>query len=149
MVSGQARWAERSLAAATSVLPEIAKPLRSQFGISYRVLDVFVAEVVLQRPGIHPLVGQLESGRMPQHVRMDAERHPGGLPKPGQHPPKGNGSHRGTALTHEDISPSLLLSLETAQRAKLGAGQRVDGGHAVLQSMNVQPAMAQIDLLPS
>ena len=62
MVSGQARWAGRSLAAATSVLPEIAKPLRSQFRISYRVLDVFVAEIVLQRPGIHALVGQLKAG---------------------------------------------------------------------------------------
>src|SRR5436190_23713618 len=76
---------------------------------------------------------------MPQHVRMDAEWHPGALPKPGQHPAKGNGSHRGAALAHEDIPPRLLLSLETAQRAKLSAGQRVDGGHAVLQPMDVQP----------
>jgi hypothetical protein len=30
--------------------------------ISDRVLDVLVAEVVLQRPGIHALVGELESG---------------------------------------------------------------------------------------
>jgi hypothetical protein len=63
---------------------------------------------------------------MPQHVRMDAERHPGGLSKPGQHPAKGNGSHRGTALAHEDISPRLLLSLEAAQGAKLGCHARRD-----------------------
>jgi hypothetical protein len=63
-----------------SVLPEIAEPIGSEFSISYRVLDVLVAEVMLQRPGIHSLVGQLESGCMPQHVRMHAERHPGDLP---------------------------------------------------------------------
>jgi hypothetical protein len=113
------------------------------------VLDVFVAEVVLQRPGIDALVGELESSCMPQHVRMDAEGHPGCLSQPGEHPAKRNSSHRGTPLAPEDISPRLLLSLETAQRAKLSAGQRVDGGHAVLQPMDVQAAVAQINLLPS
>jgi len=42
---------------------------------------------------------------MPQHVRMDSERHHlGGRHKPRQHPAKGNGRHRSAALAHEDIS---------------------------------------------
>jgi len=109
---GYARWREGSPDVAGSSMAEASQP---------------------QRPGIHALVGQLESGCMPQHVRMNAERHPGDLPKPGQHPTKGNGGHRGAALAHKDISPRFLFSLETAQGAKLSAGQRVDGGHAVLQ----------------
>jgi hypothetical protein len=50
------------------VLPEIAEPLGREFAISNRMLDVLVAEIVLQRPSIHTLIGQLEPSRMPQHV---------------------------------------------------------------------------------
>jgi hypothetical protein len=39
------------------VLPEIAKPLGRKFAISNRMLDVLVAEIVLQRPSIHTLIG--------------------------------------------------------------------------------------------
>jgi len=42
------------------VLPEIAEPLRRKFTISNRVLDVLVAEIVLQRPCIHTLISQLK-----------------------------------------------------------------------------------------
>src|SRR6478672_6489666 len=91
--SGQGDRTERSpLAARPLVLPKIAEPIGSEFSISYRVLDVFVAEVVLQRPGIDALVGELESSCMPQHVRMDAEGHPGCLSQPGEHPAKRNSS---------------------------------------------------------
>jgi len=43
----------------------------------------------------------------------------------------------------------LLLSLEAAQCAQFGAGQRVDRGYPALQPLDVQPAVGQIDLLPS
>jgi UTP:GlnB (protein PII) uridylyltransferase len=42
------------------VVPEIAESLGSKFAISNRMLDVLVAEIVLQRPSIHTLIGQLE-----------------------------------------------------------------------------------------
>jgi hypothetical protein len=41
-----------------------------------------VAQIVLQGSGIVPVVGQFVSTRMPQHVRMQWERHPGGLAEP-------------------------------------------------------------------
>ena len=47
--------AKRSL-----VLPEIAEPLGSKFAKSNCMLDVFVTEIVLQRPSIDALIGQLE-----------------------------------------------------------------------------------------
>ena len=46
------------------------------------MLDVLVAEIVLQGSGIVPVVGKLIAARMPQHVRMQWERHPGGLTEP-------------------------------------------------------------------
>jgi hypothetical protein len=42
------------------VLPEIAEPLGRKFAIPNRMLDVLVAEIVLQQPRIHTLIGQLE-----------------------------------------------------------------------------------------
>jgi hypothetical protein len=44
------------------------------------VLDVPVAEIVLQGTGIVPVVGKLIAARMPQHVRMQWERHLAALP---------------------------------------------------------------------
>ena len=60
---------------------------------------------------------------MPQHVGMDSERHLGGRPEPRNHPAKGNGGPGSAALAHEDIPSGFLFALETAQGAKLDAGQ--------------------------
>ncbi len=35
--------------------------------------DIFVAHVVLERPGIMPIIGQLIAGGVPEHVRMNWE----------------------------------------------------------------------------
>ena len=43
------------------------------------MLDVLVAEIVLQGSGIVTVVGKLIAARMPQHVRVQWERHLGGL----------------------------------------------------------------------
>src|SRR5215469_16007982 len=86
---------------------------------------------------------------MPQHVGMDAERHLGGRPKPRHHPAKGNGRHRSATLAHEDISSGILFALETAQGAKLAAGQWMDRGHPILKAMDVQAGMDEINLLPA
>jgi hypothetical protein len=86
---------------------------------------------------------------MPQHVGMDSERHFGGRPKPRHHAAKGNCRHRSTALAHEYIPSGFLFALETAQGAKLDAGQWMDGGHPILKPMDVQSTMDEIDLLPA
>jgi hypothetical protein len=82
-------------------------------------------------------------------VGMDSERHFGGGSKPRNHPAKGNGRHRSAALAHENISSGFLFALETAQGAKFGAGQWMDGRHPILESMDVQAAMDEINLLPA
>ena len=45
------------------------------------MLDILVAEIVLQGASIVAVIGQLEAAGMAQHVWMDGERHPGGLAK--------------------------------------------------------------------
>ena len=57
------------------VPPEVPEPVRAQLGIADRMLDVLVAEVVLQSSSIVAVIGQLEAAGMAQHVwmRLDFE----------------------------------------------------------------------------
>jgi hypothetical protein len=80
------------------------------------VLDVLVAEIVLQRPSIRTLIGSLNPVEC-RNMWMDWKRHFGGGPKPRHHPAKGNCGHRSAAFAHEDVSAGFLFALETAQGA--------------------------------
>jgi hypothetical protein len=42
-----------------------------------------------------------------------------------------------------------LFALETAQGTKFDAGQWVDGRNPILESIDVQPAMDEIGLIPA
>jgi len=65
-----------------------------------------VAEVVLQRSRIDPLVRQLKAAGMAQHMRMDAKCHLGGLTEPFQHAAKADWAHGCPALAHEHVAPT-------------------------------------------
>src|SRR5262245_4945084 len=62
-----------------SASPKVLEPVRRQFGIPDRVLNVLVPEVVLQGPGVMAIVGELEPSGVAKHVRVDREWHLGGL----------------------------------------------------------------------
>jgi hypothetical protein len=53
-----------------SIPPEVLEPRWRQLAVANSVLDVLVAEVGLQRPGVDTVVGQLEPTGMTQHVRV-------------------------------------------------------------------------------
>ena len=55
--------------------PKILEPICRQLGIAHRVLDILVAQVVLQSAGIVAIVGELEPARMSKHVRVHSEGH--------------------------------------------------------------------------
>ena len=78
------------------------------------VLDVLVAEIVLQGSGIVPVVGKFIAARMPQHVRMQWERHPGGLAEPLDEMVEADGAHWSAALRDEDVSLGRPLAAELA-----------------------------------
>ena len=46
------------------------------------MLNVLVPEIVLERPRVLTIVGELKPAGMAQHVRMDWERHLRGLTEP-------------------------------------------------------------------
>ena len=73
-----------------------------------------MAEIVLQGSGIMPIVGQFVSTRMPQHVRMQWERHPGGVAEPLDEMVEADGAHWSAALRDEDVSPVRAFTAEFA-----------------------------------
>ena len=62
-----------------SVFPEVVEAIGGKLGAEGRVLDVPVAEVELDGPGVLAVVGQLEAGGMSQHMRVDRHAQPGCL----------------------------------------------------------------------
>jgi hypothetical protein len=60
---------------AASRAPEIAEPVRRKLGIAHRVLNVLMPEPGLQRPAVVAGIGQRVAAAVPQHVRVDWERH--------------------------------------------------------------------------
>ena len=75
--AGNARylaWGVRNARLGKSILPEPIEAVGAQLGISHRVHDVTVAEVVLQRAGVDAVVGELEAAAVAQRVRMSRER---------------------------------------------------------------------------
>jgi hypothetical protein len=51
--------ANKGIAYHLLVLPEILEPIRRHVGVSNRVHDIFVSDVVLEGSGIMPIVGEL------------------------------------------------------------------------------------------
>jgi len=56
-----------------SILPKTIKPIRRQFSVPHRMLNIPMPHLVLNRPGIVAVVGQLITAGMAQHVGMDGE----------------------------------------------------------------------------
>src|SRR5262245_23194512 len=98
----------------TLISPEVAEPVGRKLGVSDGVLDVLVAEIVLQGSGVVSVVGKFVAARMPQHVRMQRERHPGGLAEPLDEMVKADGAHGSAALRDEDVSLVRAFTAELA-----------------------------------
>ena len=96
------------------VFPEVSKPIRRKLAVSDGVLDVLVAEIVLQGSGIVPIVGKLIPARMSQHVRMQRERHPCGFAEPLDEMVEADGAHWSAALRDEDVSLVRAFTAELA-----------------------------------
>jgi hypothetical protein len=52
---------------------KILEPYRRQFGVAYGVLDILMAEIGLQRPGVVPLVGERVAAGVPEHMGVSIE----------------------------------------------------------------------------
>src|SRR5262245_38241720 len=121
--------------------PKIFESVGSHLGVADRVLDVLVPEVVLQRPRVVAIVGELEPTGMAQHVWVDREWHLGGLPDALHKPVEANGTDWSAALGNEHVSLFSVLAAQLAQCSHLVTADRMYAGNAVLDPVNVQAAL--------
>src|SRR6476646_932804 len=67
------RWVMLCIGRPPHSAPKVLKPIGRQLSVAHRVLDVFVAQIGLQRPRVMALVSQGEAAGMAQHMRMGLE----------------------------------------------------------------------------
>jgi hypothetical protein len=106
LVRRQRRVAElvRLLGASTTLIPpKVLEPVGSHFGVSDRVLDVLVAEIVLQGPRVVAIVREFEPAGMAKHVRVDREWHLGGLPEALDEPVETDGTSDADRVAVDDL----------------------------------------------
>jgi len=85
------------------------------------VLNVLVAQIVLQGASIVAVIGQLEAAGMTQHVRMDGERYLGGFAEP----------YHEMVEAHGD---SALYGFRAVVCAELGFHRPESDGHSVFRA---------------
>ena len=69
------------------ILPEILKSVVSQLCVADGMLDVSVTHIVLNCPCVLPVVTELETGAMPEHMRMNRESNTGQFARTADHLP--------------------------------------------------------------
>jgi hypothetical protein len=74
------------------------------------VLDVLVAEVVLEGARVVAVIGELEPTGMAKHVRVDREWHLGGLAEPLDEAVETDGADWSAALGNEYVGVSGVLA---------------------------------------
>ena len=111
------------------------------------MLDVLVAQIVLQRSRIPSRVRLVESTGVPEHVRVRFDFEPAGLASSVNELLKVAHGHRRATLGHKQ-ERRLALTVQATQRAQLPAGQRVDGRRPVLYAVDRHRCGLKIDLRP-
>ena len=108
-----------------SVLPKSIEAIGCQFRIPDGMLNIPVSHVMLDSPGVVPVVGQLETAPMTEHVRMDRECDACLLPCSRHQLAHRGGGQRSLTLGHEDIGRIRIVALELPQGANLRTSQWV------------------------
>src|SRR5262249_23055071 len=114
-----------SAGALFSISPEILKPIRRERRVANRRSNRLVAEIVLDRSGIPPIVGQLVAARVAQHMAADLEREARRLASARNHALVTCHAQGRHALGGEHVAPRLPLPLQAAQGAEFAPTARV------------------------
>src|SRR5262249_61033796 len=94
----------------SSSLPKVLEPVRRHFGVPDRVLNVLVAEVVLQGPRVVAIIGQLEPAGMAKHVRVDRKWHLRDRPEALDEPVETDGTHWPATLGNEHVGVCGIIA---------------------------------------
>ena len=74
------------------------------------MLDVFVPQVVLDGASVLTVVGELEPGRMPQHVRMDRHAQLGRVAGTSEQFTEGGRGHRRATLRDKNVGAVSIFT---------------------------------------
>src|SRR5262245_42729638 len=121
-----------------SAPPKVLETVGRHLGVPDRVLDVLVPEVVLQRPRVVAIVGELKPTSVAKHVWVDREWHLGGLADAPDEPVEADGTDWPAALGNEHISLSRVIAPELAKRPHLVPADWMYAGNPVLDAVNMQ-----------
>ena len=99
-----------------------------------------MAKIVLDRPGVPTIIGQLVAARVTQHMAADLEREARRLSSPRDHALVTCHAQGCQALGGEHVEPRLSLPLQAAQGAEFAPTNRVDAGRPALGAAHMQLA---------
>jgi hypothetical protein len=103
---------------------------------------------MLQGPRVVAIVGQLKPAGMAKHVWMDREWHLGGFPEALEEPVDADRADWPAALGNEYVGIFGVIASQLAESPHLVTADRMYAGNPVLDTVNVQAALGQFDLLP-
>jgi hypothetical protein len=104
-----AAWQDKDPPGLRFLAPEILKPRRTQFCVAHRVLNVFVAQVGLQRPSVVPSVRQCVTAGVPKDVRVNFVGEAGALADAFDKPINGVRREWSASLSLEDVAAALYV----------------------------------------
>ena len=108
-----------------------------------------MAKIVLDRPGVPTIIGQLVAARVAQHMAADLERETRCLSSPRNHALVTCHAQGRHALRNEQSRAGLPLPLQAAQGAEFAPTERVDAGRPALGAAHMQLAGPEIDVIPA
>ena len=134
----------------TGSAPEILEPIRRQFGVAHRVLNIAVAKVGLQSACVVSLVRQCEAAGVAQHVRVRLELEAGRRASSLHKPRKACRGERRAALRREhEWRLGLLLALQPAKGAHFIAHDWMRARRSALGPTDRQRGPFEVDLVPT
>src|SRR5690349_13740322 len=101
------------------VLPKVFEPIRRQFRVADSVRNVFVAEVMLNRPGVLAVIGKLVTRSVTEHVWMHWEPNPCRHSGPGDDLSNTGRCKRPFPFPSENVRGVRIISLQATKGSQL------------------------------
>lgn len=105
-------------------------------------------EVMLNGPGVLPVVGELVASGVPEHVRVYWEFQSRFHASPGNHLTNRARRQWPPALARKNVGRVRVIPLELPQCPKFRPVQRMGAGVAVLQPLHMEQCLVEIKLVP-
>src|SRR5919106_4075744 len=119
-----------------------------KLGVTHRVLNVTVAEIMLNGAGINAFIREVKPTSMSQHMGMDRERELRFRSGSKNHVANGAIAERTTSFRHKDIGQPRIDMSQLSQSPQLRAMQRMSRRDAMFEPTHMQQRRLQIDGLP-